>query len=152
MSDQVEDQNMFILSLIEDHIETIKTLEKAYPGLLLKLKTGSLENLSTEFGLSKRKIQKFKDRFGIGLVIRSADQMKVGGVYVVKEEFIDAWNNAESPQMVADKFGISASPSSNPRAALCSAATILRKKGFELKKFERGRPRLRKPSQAGLSI
>ena len=78
--------------------------------------------------------------------------MKIGGVRVVREDFVETWNESDSPQAVADYFGISASSSANPRAALCSAATILRKKGFTLKRFGRGRPRKASPTVSVKSV
>ena len=139
--------DMFLVNLIEDQIRIVKLLEDKYPGLLVKLGTTNCSDkeLSEEFGLSQRRVRRIRVKFGANILQKLNDaEMKVGGVYVVKKDFVDTWNRAESPQMVADHFGISRSSSSNPRAALCSAATILRKKGFTLKRFGRGRPKLRK--------
>lgn len=51
---------------------------------------------------------------------------------VPHEDFVAYWNEAENTEQVSEHFGIS-------RTACSAKATQLRSKGYELKKFPRGR-------------
>ena len=148
MSQHDLSDELFVINMIDRHVKLVKKLA-TYTGLLQKLGVVKDSVIAEEYSFQESKVRKIRDRLGIPKSPKEEEpviddgklRMKVGGVKVERDLLIEVWNDADSPAKAAVALGVTLESSSNPVAAVCSAATQLRKKGFTLKRFTRGRPK-----------